>query len=106
MNPDISRLQIKLFSDGADIQSIVEMSADPLIKGFTTNPTLMRKAGVVDFEEFTRAVVRMVPNYPLSVECTSSEPFGQVSNGIKRGSGPSELKLRLQSGDAGGVVAR
>ena len=44
------------------------MSADPLIKGFTTNPTLMRKAGVVDFEEFTRAVVRMVPNYPLSVE--------------------------------------
>lgn len=68
MNRDISRLQIKLFSDGADIQSIVEMSADPLIKGFTTNPTLMRKAGVVDFEEFTRAVVRMVPSYPLSVE--------------------------------------
>jgi len=68
MNRDISRLQIKLFSDGADIQSIVEMAADPRIKGFTTNPTLMRKAGVVDFEEFTRAVVRVVPNYPLSVE--------------------------------------
>ena len=68
MNRDTSHLQIKLFSDGADIQSIVEMSADPRIKGFTTNPTLMRKAGVVDFEEFTRAVLREVPNYPLSVE--------------------------------------
>ena len=39
-------------------------------------------------------------------DCMSSEPFGQVSNGIKRGSGPSGLKLRLQSGDAAGAVAR
>jgi transaldolase len=64
----IDDLRIKLFSDGADIRSIMEMSANPWIKGFTTNPTLMRKAGVVDFEDFIRKVVRGVPNHPLSVE--------------------------------------
>jgi transaldolase len=64
----IGDLRVKLFCDGADLRSITEMSAKPWIKGFTTNPTLMRKAGVVDFEEFARAVVALAPHHPLSVE--------------------------------------
>ena len=48
----VDELRIKLFADGADIASIVRLYQDPLIQGFTTNPTLMRKAGVTDYEAF------------------------------------------------------
>ena len=50
----VDDLRIKLFADGADLAGMVEMYADPKIKGFTTNPTLMNKAGVADYEAFSR----------------------------------------------------
>src|SRR6185437_14986400 len=61
-------LKIKLFADGADLDGIKAMYANPLIKGFTTNPTLMRKAGVEDYEAFGRAVLAAVPDRPVSLE--------------------------------------
>ncbi|MGH6689483.1 MAG: transaldolase [Gammaproteobacteria bacterium] len=67
----MSRLQglrVKLFADGADLDGIVRMYANPLIRGFTTNPTLMRKAGVDDYEPFARAVLAAVPDRPVSLE--------------------------------------
>ena len=67
-SPDVSRLQIKLFCDGANFDNIVAMAANPLIKGFTTNPTLMRKAGVSDYEAFARKVLAAVPHRPISFE--------------------------------------
>lgn len=71
MNPAIPRvdvLKIQIFADGADIGGIREMYGNPLIKGFTTNPTLMRKAGVADYEAFALEVLRMVPDRPVSFE--------------------------------------
>src|SRR5579872_4825011 len=64
----IEDLRISLFSDGADLASILEMYAKPWIRGFTTNPTLMRKAGVADYEAFARALLRAVPDRPVSLE--------------------------------------
>ena len=64
----IDGLKIKIFADGANLAEIVELSKDPLIKGFTTNPTLMRKAGVSDYEAFARDVLRRVTNHPISFE--------------------------------------
>lgn len=61
-------LKIKIFADGADLDGIKAMYANPLIKGFTTNPTLMRKAGVEDYEAFGRAVLAAVPDRPVSLE--------------------------------------
>jgi len=66
--PDTSRLRIKLFCDGANFDNIVAMAANPLIKGFTTNPTLMRKAGISDYEAFARKVLAAVPHRPISFE--------------------------------------
>jgi transaldolase len=66
MNP--SELDVKLFADGADRKGILELSANPLIKGFTTNPTLMRKAGVEDYEWFARDILQTVPDRPFSLE--------------------------------------
>lgn len=71
--PAIDNLAIKLFADGADLDGIVEMYADPRIKGFTTNPTLMRKAGIADYESFGRQVLAAVPDRPVSLEVFADE---------------------------------
>jgi len=62
------KLNVKLFADGADIAGIEEMASNPSISGFTTNPTLMRKAGVVDYKNFAKEVLKIVPNKPVSFE--------------------------------------
>jgi transaldolase len=64
----VQDLRIRLFSDGADLAGILEMYAKPWVRGFTTNPTLMRKAGVVDYEAFARELLRAVPDRPISFE--------------------------------------
>ncbi len=50
--PDVALFRVKIFADGADRASILDLAANPLIKGFTTNPTLMRKAGITDYGSF------------------------------------------------------
>jgi transaldolase len=62
------QLKIKIFADGADLNGIRVMAAKPWIKGFTTNPTLMRKAGVTDYKAFALDVLRTVPDRPVSFE--------------------------------------
>ena len=60
--------KIKIFADGADINSILELNKNPLIKGFTTNPTLMKKAGVTDYKEFAQELLDKIDNKPISFE--------------------------------------
>jgi transaldolase len=69
----IAQLKVKLFADGADRDGILEMYAQPYIQGFTTNPTLMRKAGVSDYRAFAREVVCAIPDRPISFEVLADE---------------------------------
>lgn len=69
----IKDLRVKIFADGADYETIVRLSANPIIKGFTTNPTLARKAGVTDYEAFGRKVLAAVPELPVSLEVFADE---------------------------------
>src|SRR6266850_7169055 len=64
----LANLKVKIFADGADYEGIVKMAKNPVIKGFTTNPTLMRKAGVNDYETFARKVLAAIPDRPVSFE--------------------------------------
>jgi transaldolase len=64
----VDALKIKIFADGADIDSIVRLSKDPLIKGFTTNPSIMRKDGVTDYEAFARKLLKAETVKPISFE--------------------------------------
>src|SRR5919197_4754160 len=66
--PTPSELRVKVFADGADLEKIRELAADPLIAGFTTNPTLMRKAGVSDYLAFAREALEVVGDRPISFE--------------------------------------
>lgn len=65
---DVKNLKVKLFADGADLAGIKEMAANPAIAGFTTNPTLMRKAGVADYKAFAHQVLGVVGSRPISFE--------------------------------------
>jgi transaldolase len=64
----IADLKVKIFADGADYDGMVKMARNPAIKGFTTNPSLMRKAGVADYEGFARKVLSAIPDRPVSFE--------------------------------------
>jgi transaldolase len=66
-------LKIKIFADGADKKGMLELNANPLIKGMTTNPTLMRKAGLTDFEAFARDILQGITDKPLSFEVFSDD---------------------------------
>lgn len=79
--PDVSKLKIKIFADGADIAGIRKMYANPLIKGFTTNPTLMRKAGISDYETFSREVLAAVPDRPVSLEVFADDFDEMIAQG-------------------------
>jgi transaldolase len=69
-----SALRVKVFADGADLDGIRRLAADPLIKGFTTNPTLMRKAGIADYARFAQDVLAVVSDRPVSLEVFSDDP--------------------------------
>lgn len=64
----ISELKIQIFADGADKRTMLEMLQNPFIRGFTTNPTLMRKAGISDYPAFARDILREIRDYPISFE--------------------------------------
>jgi len=66
-------LKIKIFADGADKKGMLELNANPLIQGMTTNPTLMRKVGITDFEAFARDILQSVTSKPISLEVFSDE---------------------------------
>ena len=70
---NLSNLRIKIFADGADLTGIRQLSKLPHIKGFTTNPTLMRKAGVDDYEVWAKRVLEAVPDRPVSFEVLSDD---------------------------------
>lgn len=70
---NISDLKIKIFADGADSKAMLEEYRKGVVKGFTTNPTLMKKAGVKDYVSFARQMVMEIPELSLSFEVFSDD---------------------------------
>ena len=71
---DLSKLKIKIYADGADINDMLVQLKNPLVKGFTTNPTLMRKAGVTDYKKFALEAIKVIKNLPISFEVFADDP--------------------------------
>jgi len=70
---NLADLKTKLFADGAELEGMLAMYSEPLIKGFTTNPTLMRKAGITDYRVFAKQVLAAIPDRPISFEVFSDD---------------------------------
>ena len=70
---DLSQLNTKIFADGADLDEMIKMYNNPLIKGLTTNPTLMRKSGITSYVKFAKEVLAQVKEKPISFEVFSDD---------------------------------
>jgi transaldolase len=73
------QIKTKIFADGADLEQILALGPDPRIKGFTTNPSLMWKAGLTDYEDFARRLLQSITEKPISFEV-----FGDDEDEIRR----------------------
>ena len=91
----VNELKVKVFADGADLGGIIEMYKNPLIKGFTTNPTLMRKAGVTDYEGFARKLLERVTDRPVSFEVFADDFPAMISQGRKIASWGKNVNVKI-----------
>ena len=73
MNKVMDGLRIKIFTDGANVAQMIELAADPLVQGFTTNPTLMRQAGIEDYATFVKELTSQITEHPISFEVISDD---------------------------------
>lgn len=103
-------LKIKLFCDAADFDSIMALCANPWIRGFTTNPTLMRKAGVADYEAFARRLLRAIPDRPISLEVFADDIDSMEAQGLAIASWGQNVNVKIpvtnQAGEFMGSLIR
>ena len=100
-------LKIKIFADGADKRGILDLYKNPLIQGFTTNPTLMRQVGITDYEAFAREILAEVPDRPFSLEVFSDDfdEMGRSGTQTDR-PGPECVRQNTSHQHAGGRAPR
>ncbi len=94
--------KVKIFADGADLAAIKGLYANPLIKGFTTNPTLMRAAGVTDYRKFALEVLAAVPDRPVSFEVFADDFDEMVDQGKEIGGWAKNVNVKIPVVDSRG----
>jgi transaldolase len=102
----ISDLRTKIFADGADKDAMLRLYRNPLIKGFTTNPTLMRKAGVEDYEAFAREVLEAIPDRPISFEVFADDFQEMERQGRKISSWGENVYVKIPITTTQGMSSR
>lgn len=107
----VSELSIKIYADGAELDGIIEMAKNPLIKGFTTNPTLMRKAGITDYKKFAHEVIATIPDRPISFEVFSDDLEEMYTQAMEIASWGGNINIKVpvtntQNEFAGGLIKK
>lgn len=93
--PRLEELKIKIFSDGADLDSIISAYQEGVVKGFTTNPTLMSKAGITNYMAFASEVLRVVTDLPVSFEVFSDDFDGMREQAEKLSALASNVYVKI-----------
>jgi transaldolase len=88
-------LKVRIFADGADLNGMLQAAANPLIKGFTTNPTLMRKAGIADYHQFALKVLAQIPDRPISFEVFSDDFDEMEDQALEIASWGSNVQVKV-----------
>ena len=101
----VADLKVKLFADGADKDGMLEMYLNPAIKGFTTNPTLMRKAGVRDYCLFAKEIIAAIPDRPISFEVFSDDFSEMEQQALEIASWGSHVNVKIPVSDTQGRPA-
>ena len=95
MVKSVSELRTKIFADGADRNTMLALYANPLIRGFTTNATLMRQAGITDYQGFARDIVAGIPDRPISLEVFADEFAGMERQARKIASWGENVYVKI-----------
>ena len=108
---DVKDLKINLFADGADLEDIAQLAQNPVIKGFTTNPTLMRKANVLDYKEFALEALSLIGDRPISFEVFSDDWEEMESQALEISSWGDNVYVKIPYSNtegqfAGGVIEK
>ena len=101
----LTNLRTKIFADGAELDGMLALYRQPHIKGFTTNPTLMRKAGITDYRRFAQQVLAAIPDRPISFEVFSDE-FDEMERQAREIASWGDARLREDSGHQHQACAR
>ena len=91
----LDRITTRIFADGADIAGILELAANPRISGFTTNPTLMHKVGLTDYERFARELLERVDTHPISFEVFADEALEMRRQAMKIAAWASNVYVKI-----------
>lgn len=91
----VNDLRVKLFADGADLPTMLEMARKPHIQGLTTNPTLMRKSGVKDYKQFAKSVLAEIKDKPISFEVFSDDFDEMISQGMEIASWGRNVNVKI-----------
>lgn len=95
MLSNFENLRVKLFADGADLATMLDMAKKPYIKGLTTNPTLMRKAGINNYRKFAKDVLAEIKNKPISFEVFSDNFNEMISQGMEIASWGKNVNVKI-----------
>ena len=88
-------MNIKIFSDGANKAEMIEMNNNPLIEGFTTNPSILRKAGVTNYEEFAKDILSIITEKPVSFEVIADDFETMKKQAIKIASWGKNVFIKI-----------
>jgi transaldolase len=106
----LDKLRVKIFADGADFDGIMKVAGNPFVKGFTTNPSLMRKAGVADYEAFARKLLAAISDRPISFEVFADDFPSMIAQGRAIASWGKNVNVKIPvtntKGEFAGQVIR
>ena len=103
MVTSVDDLRIKIFADGADLEGMKAMAAKPYIRGLTTNPTLMRKAGVTDYAAFAKQVIAAIPDKPISFEVFADDADAMIAQARVIGGWGPNVNVKIPVTNTAGV---
>ncbi len=95
LTPRLAALRVRIFADGADFEGMTRLYAHPAISGFTTNPTLMRKAGIRDYRAFARQVLAAIPDRPISFEVFSDDLDEMIRQGAEIAAWGGQVNVKI-----------
>lgn len=91
----LNRLKVKIFADGADKEGMLTLYVDPSIQGFTTNPSLMRKAGITDYESFAKDILQHIQEKPISFEVFSDDFYEMYDQALEIASWGQNVYVKI-----------
>jgi transaldolase len=95
MHPSRDRLRIQVFADGANLEQMLALARDPFVKGFTTNPTLMKQSGVKDYASFGKRLLQEIPDKPISFEVLADDPAEIHRQGLEIASWGDNVYVKI-----------